>query len=345
MVQSELFGCIGEKEIRKYTMTNSNGMKVSCISYGAKLTEIFVKDKQENLSNVLLGFDNLDSYLKDRSMFLGAAIGRVGGRIAKGKFQIKDNIYKVPTNEGENTLHGGENGFDTLIWNSEVVESKDDTSIIFNRTITSEEDGFPANLQVKIIYTLNNKDEVLITFKGISDDYTLFNPTIHSYFNLNNDFSKLLSAHTLQINADSYTELAADLVPTGKLEDVSETPLDFREQKDLSQTIKDVKKHFGISGIDHPFKVDNSGNIATLINNNTGRRLDIESNRNGLVVYTLNVVDQVWKVQNKKVLPEFGVALEAQTLPDSIHHENFGDIVLQPNKQEEYYIKYKFTII
>jgi aldose 1-epimerase len=345
MIQSEIFGYLGEKEIRKYTMINSNGMKVSCISYGAKLTEIIVPDKQGNLSNVLLGFDNLDSYLKDRSMFLGAAIGRVGGRIAKGEFQIKGTLYKVPVNEGENTLHGGENGFDTLIWNSDIVESENYTSIIFYRTIAPEEDGFPGNLQVKIIYTLKDNNEVLITFKGVSDDFTLFNPTIHSYFNLNNDFSKLLSGHTLQINASNYAELAAELVPTGKLNDVSKTPLDFRQPKDLPQAIKQVKEHFRINGIDHPFKVDNNENIATLINHETGRRLDIESNRNGLVVYTLNVVDKIWNVQNKKVIPEFGVALEAQTLPDSIHHENFGDTILSPNKQEEYYIKYKFTIV
>lgn len=344
MIEKSVWGSFNGSEIYKYTMTNKNGMKVSCISHGATLTEIIVPDKSGNFSNVLLGFNNLDSYIKDTSMFLGAAIGPVGGRIANGSFKINGTSYNVPKNEGENTLHGGPHSFNSFIWDSKVIESSNTISVLFHRTITTKDNGFPGTLDVEIKYTLNDDNDLLITFNGSSDKDTLFNPTIHSYFNLNNDITKLLSGHTLQVNASSYAETNKNLIPTGILKDVSDTPFDFRKTKNLNDAIKDVHTKLNLDGFDHPFNVSDK-NIATLISEDTGRRLDIESDRNALIVYTLNSIDGDWEVQNHKVIPHMGIALEPQTLPDAIHHKDFGDIVLPANKRKDYNIKYHFSLI
>lgn len=344
MIEKKIFGYVDGEAIYQFIMTNKHGMKVSCISHGAKLTQIIVPDKQGEFSNVLLSFDDSDDYVKDASLYLCAAIGRVAGRIENGEFQIKGKKYKVPQNEGKNTLHGGGNGFNTLEWDSKIEETEDSGSVTFSKTIHSEEDGFPGNLHVEIIYTINENNDLLINFKGLSDKDTLFNPTVHSYFNLNNDVTKLLSNHTLQINASEYAELGEKCIPTGRLKEVSGTPFDFRQAKNLPEAIEEVKKQLEIDGFDHPFRL-NSENIATLINKENGRRLDIKSDRNALIVYTLNSVDGDWTVENEKVVPNMGIALEPQTLPDAINHKDFGDIVLPANKNKEYCIKYHFSVV
>ncbi len=344
MIEKKIFGYINGKAIYQFIMTNKHGMKVSCISHGAILREIIVPDKKGNLSNVLLGFDNLEDYVKDDSLYLCAAIGRVAGRIENGEFEIKGKRYNVPQNEGKNTLHGGEHGFNTLDWDSKIEETEDSESVTFYKTIHSEEDGFPGELRAEIIYAINENNDLSINFKGLSDKDTLFNPTVHSYFNLNNDVTKLLSNHTLQINASEYAELGTQCIPNGKLKEVNGTSFDFREAKNLPEAIKKVKEELGVDGFDHPFKLD-SENSATLINEENGRRLDIKSDRNALIVYTLNAVAGDFTVQNEKVIPNMGIALEPQTLPDAIHHKDFGDIVLPANETKEYHIKYHFSVV
>ena len=344
MIEKKIFSYIDGNPIYQFIMTNKHGMKVSCISHGAKLTQIIVPDKKGEFSNVLLGFDNPEDYVKDVSLYLCAAIGRVAGRIENGEFKIKGQQYNVPQNEGKNTLHGGGHGFNTLEWDSKIEETEDTASVTFYKTIPSEEDGFPGKLRSEIIYTINENNDLSIKFKGLSDKDTLFNPTVHSYFNLNNDITKLLSNHTLQINASEYAELGTKCIPTGKLKEVSGTPFDFRKVKNLPEAIVEVKKELGLDGFDHPFKL-NSENVATLTNEENGRRLDIKSDRNALIVYTLNSVAGDFKVQDEKVIPNMGIALEPQTLPDAIHHKDFGDIVLPANETKEYHIKYHFSVV
>lgn len=344
MVNKKLFGIINDNKVYEYSLTNKNDISVSCISYGAALTKIIVPDKHGTYSNILLGFDDLESYIKDKSMFLGKAIGRVAGRIENGSFKINNTSYEVSKNEGKNTLHGGTHGFNTIIWNSKIVESADVNSIVFYKSIKPEEDGFPGTLNVQVIYTLTDNNNLLITFNGLSDKDTLFNPTVHSYFNLNNDITKLLSGHELQINASHYAELDEKLIPTGNLKEVSGTPFDFRKSKDIVEAINQLKTTSGLNGFDHPFKIDNK-NVLTLTNYNTGRCLNIESDRNALVVYTLNAINDTWKSQGKRMISHMGIALEPQTLPDAIHHKNFGDIILHANEKKSYNIKYHFTLI
>lgn len=344
MIEKSILGSFDGNKIYKYTIENIKGVKVSCISYGATLTEIIVPDQFNNFSNILLNFDDLESYINDKSIFLGASIGPVAGRITNGSFKINGIDYKVSKNESNNTLHGGSHGFNTLLWNSKTIEAKESNSIIFYRTITNKEDSFPGTRNIRITYTLNDNNDLSITFNAISSKDTLFNPTVHSYFNLNNDVNQLLSGHFLKINASHYAEIDKNLLPTGILRDVSGTLFDFRQSKNLEDTLNKLKSELKIDGLDHPFNVDDK-NAVCLVNYNTGRRLDIESDRNGLIVYTLNGVNGVWKIHGQTAVPHMGIALEPQTLPDAINHTNFGDIILPKNKNMEYTIRYHFSLI
>ncbi|MCH3965393.1 MAG: galactose mutarotase [Clostridium sp.] len=344
MIEKSILGSFDGNKIYKYTIENIKGVKVSCISYGATLTEIIVPDQFNNFSNILLNFDDLESYINDKSIFLGASIGPVAGRITNGCFKINGIDYKVSKNESNNTLHGGSHGFNTLLWNSKTIEAKESNSIIFYRTITNKEDSFPGTRDIKITYTLNDNNDLSITFNAVSSKDTLFNPTVHSYFNLNNDVNQLLSGHFLKINASHYAEIDKNLLPTGILRDVSGTLFDFRQSKNLKDTLNKLNNDLNIDGLDHPFNV-NCKNVVCLVNHNTGRRLDIESDRNGLIVYTLNGVKGVWKIHGQTAVAHMGIALEPQTLPDAINHTNFGDIILPKNTNKEYNIRYHFSLI
>lgn len=344
MIERSILGSFDGNKIYKYTMENRNKTRVSCISYGAALTEIIVPDKFNNFSNILLSFDDLESYVNDKAMFLGAAIGPVAGRIANGSFKINGSNYKVFKNESNNTLHGGSHGFNTLLWHSKTIKAKKSDSIIFYRTITTKEDSFPGTRNIEIMYTLNDNNDLLIRFSGMSNEDTLFNPTVHSYFNLNNDISELLSGHFLRVNASHYAETDNDLLPTGFLKEVSKTLFDFRQAKNLEEILNKLKSELNINGLDHPFNVDDK-NTVCLVNTNTGRRLDIESDRNGLIAYTLNAVNGIWKIHGQNAIPHMGIALEPQTLPDAINHANFGNIILPCNAKKDYNIKYHFSLI
>ncbi|MCR3758100.1 aldose epimerase family protein [Clostridium felsineum] len=342
MIEKSVYGNLEGKEIYKYTISNKNGMKFSCISHGATLTEILALDKNKKPVNVLVKLDDLDSYVKDTKMFSGAAIGRVAGRIDNGQFEIKNKKYALEANEGKNVLHGGKYGFNSYIWESKVSEEKN--SVTFYKTINEGKGGFSGELKAEITYSLNDNNDLNIYFSGLSDEDTLFNPTVHSYFNLSGNLDNLLKNHRLKINADYVAETRQDNVPTGKLKKVKATEFDFLEARDLMDSIDKVKKEYNLEGIDHPFKLK-SEKAATLSSVDTGIELSIESDRNALIVYTLNFPCEDLKLNGKNI-PKYGaVALEPQTLPDAINHSNFGDILLLKDERKTYNIKYHFSVI
>lgn len=344
MIEKSIFGSYGEDTIYKYTMKNKNNIKVSCMSYGASLIEFTAPDKFKNSSNIILSFDNLKDYIDDNSMFLGNSIGPVGGRIGNGAFKIGDITYTLPKNEGKNTLHGGNHGFNTLVWNCRTIEDSNSSSLIFTKTITEKDDGFPGNRNVKISYTLNNNNDLTIRLKCKSSEDTIFNPTIHTYFNLNNDIDKLLSGHYLKINSKYFVELDKNLIPTGTLKSTDKSIMDFKEPQNMENVLQTLKQKLNRDGLDDPFKINGSC-AATLVNYNNGRCIDIESDRNGLIVYTLNSIEKPVKVHGKDSCCHMGIALEPQTLPDAINHKEFGDILLSKNAQKSYSIKYHFKLL
>lgn len=340
MMQETIKNSSGASLIR-YTVDNGDGYAFSCINYGAALTSLIMPDNRGYSSNILLQFNNPASVCDDQTYFFGKTIGRVGGRIKDGSVLLNGRHYQLPQNEGTNTLHGGPEGFHHSWWNAKGIEN----GIEFSRKIRPEDDGFPGTLKTSIVYRWGENHQLHIDFKGIndSDEATLFNPTVHSYFNLNNDKSLKLAHHELNIRADQVVDFGNDLIPTGKLLSVNHTPFDFRKSCALDKMIESVK-HEGFSGYDHPFRVSGPL-IAVLKNSDNGRQVTLYSDRNALIVYTLNAVGSPQTVNGGLELkPYMAVALEPQTLPDAIHHPEFGDIILPEHGEQTYHIVYELSV-
>ncbi|WP_018662652.1 aldose epimerase family protein [Heyndrickxia acidiproducens] len=327
--------------LTKYTVDNGDGYAFSCVNYGAALTSLTMPDSSGYSSNILLQFARPDSMYNDQTYFFGKAIGRVGGRIKDGSYRLNGHPYQLPQNEGTNTLHGGANGFHHLWWHAKTIHN----GIEFTREITREDDGFPGILKTSITYRWGENHQFHIEFNGFndSDEATLFNPTVHSYFNLNNDKTRGLVCHELNMHANRVAELGNDLIPTGKLFAVDGTPFDFRQSQTLDKMIESVKKD-GFTGYDHPFQVSGPL-IATLKNTENRRRVDLYSDRNACILYTLNAIGKPESVNGGADLKPFmAAALEPQTLPDAVHHPDFGNIILQPHQEQSYHIVYALAV-
>src|SRR5688572_9289740 len=226
-VKREAFGTIDGRAIEQFTLTNKNGIEVRAITYGGIITSIKTPDRAGQMDDIVLGFDSLDGYLGDHPYF-GAIIGRYGNRIAKGRFTIDGQAYKLATNNGPNHLHGGIKGFDKQIWGAQVLPSMaGQSSVAFTYTSADGEEGYPGKLLVEVTYTLNDNNELVVDYLGRSDKATHVNLTQHSYFNLAGQGDVL--GHELTIDADRYTPVDATLIPTGEIASVEGTPFDFRK--------------------------------------------------------------------------------------------------------------------
>lgn len=341
MIKQEIITTTTTQPLIKYTVDNGNGYAFSCLNFGATLTSITMPDRDGKISNILLGFDNPNDFLHDQTYFFGKAIGRVGGRIGGGTYRIDNSQYTLPKNEGHNTLHGGQNGFHHLWWNASEIEN----GIIFTRLIDSDVDGFPGKIDVSITYRWDRNNQLHIEFKGKnqSDFGTLFNPTTHNYFNLNHQKTDGLRHHELSILSDKILELGEDLIPTGKLINIDNTAFDFRKGQNLVTMLESVKQ-WNVDGYDHPYKVTGP-QVAILRNTMNGRVVNIHSDRNALIFYSLNFTEPEILVNEKNQLfPHMAIALEPQTLPDAIHHPNFGDIILPAKAEQTYHIRYDLSV-
>ncbi|RXJ02065.1 galactose mutarotase [Anaerobacillus alkaliphilus] len=335
------FGFINNQEVTLYTLTNNQGMIVSVLNYGCIITKIIVPDNKGSFENVVLGFDKLEDYI-EHSPFFGAICGRVAGRIGKGEFDLNGKIYTLAKNDGENHLHGGIHGFDKVLWDAKVKD--EELTVQFSRTSPDGEEGYPGNLEMKVTYQLTNENELIITYHGTSDEDTLVNVTNHSYFNLSGDLKDDVLHHELQLKSNAFIELGDDLIPTGQILDVDDTPFDFRKGRKILDGVNS-SDHQNIlvgNGYDHPFMLShNNQQEIVLTEPMSGRKLIIETDEPSVVVYSGNMLQentQVYGVQSRKHL---GICLETQGPPDAIHHEQFPTMTLK--KGEEYVRSTKYT--
>ncbi|MFC6253120.1 aldose epimerase family protein [Secundilactobacillus hailunensis] len=328
-ITSDIFGQHDGKDITRYTITNAAGNYIQVSELGATWTNFVVND------HPLIGhFDKLSDY-EETASCLGKSIGRVAGRITKAKATIDGKEYHFDANENDNTLHGGPHGFANLVWHAEPATRQHDGSVTFSRHIASSEDNFPGDLDVRITYTFTDDNDVTINFSAASTATTLFNPTCHIYWNLT-EGQKNLNDQLLQINSSRRLDLASDKVPTGKFTKLAGTGYDFSKARDLPSALADIKSQSDKNEIDDIYEVTPSTTepVAILNDKSSKRHVAIYSERNGLVVYTANLFDDS--------KPYNAVATEAQTLPDAINHDGFGDITLHPGDLKSYSIKYHY---
>ena len=339
------------EEIFIYKLSNRFGASVEIINYGSTVVSINVPDRKGYIDNVTLGFNCLKEYEKQNEYF-GSTIGRFANRIANGKFTLNDQTYHLSKNNNGNTLHGGHDGFDTKVWAADVSIDKTEHPVLHLKTSSFDgENGFPGSIKVEVIYRFDNKNQLTIDYKAKSNTPTIINLTNHCYFNLNGHGSNNATDHHLKINSQHYTPLNTDMVPTGNIQSVQNTPFDFSASKKIAANIDDTCEQIMLAnGFDHNWVLKNQNcskiiHAATLYSPQTGRTLDVSTNHTGMQFYSGNhIPEQVFPGTNILHRPRSGICLEAQGFPDSPNHLNFPTNTLNPDEIYSRRIIYKFDI-
>ena len=332
-VEKSAFGTLPDgTTVDLFTLKNPNGIVVKVITYGAIITEVQAPDRNGKLGDIVLGFDNLDAYVKGHPYF-GAAIGRVGNRIAKAQFKLDGKTYKLAANNGPNHLHGGLKGFDKVVWAATATATEDAAQVKFTYTSKDGEEGYPGNLKVVMTYTLTTKNELRIDYRASTDKATPVNLTNHSYWNLAGEGDIL--SHELRLYANAFTPVDATLIPTGEIRTVKDTPMDFTQSKPIGRDLKQLTND--PQGYDHNFALNSSGRTlapaARVVEPTTGRVLEILTDQPGVQFYSGNFLDGTLTGKGGKVYQKhYGFCLETQHFPDSVNQPTFPSVILRPNQ-------------
>jgi len=330
------------KKVYLYTLTNKNGVQVKISNYGGTVTSWITPDKNGNKSSIVLGFDSLSGYLA-KPPYFGATIGRYGNRIGKGIFKIDTATYTLAQNNNGNHLHGGNKGFDKVVWDA-APSADSSASLTLNYLSKDGEEGYPGNLKVAVTYTLTDDNELVIDYSAETDKATPVNLTNHSYFNLTGDVSKNILDHTLQVNADKYTPVDKGLIPTGELKAVAGGPFDFLQPHKIGERIAAVD-----GGYDHNFVLTRKSKdielVATLSDSVSGRKLEVYTMEPGLQFYSGNFLDGTIKTSDGKAIQQHAaLCLETQHFPDSPNKPAFPTTILKPGEKYHTVTKYKITV-
>jgi len=351
MIEKKKFGTTKNgKEVTLYILKNKNGMEAHVSDYGALLINLLVPDREGKLVDVVLGFDTLEEY-ESRPSFYGATIGRVGNRIAEGKFTLNGVKYEIPVAFGRHLLHSGSDGYQKRMWNAETDEEDGACEVTFFMQSPDGDQGFPGNLDVEVTYTLTDENELMINYYGLSDKDTLFNMTNHSYFNLNGEGSGDVHGHKLQLLTDSYTPADDTSIPFGNIDPVEGTPFDFREEKTIGQDIySDFHQTAVCGGYDHNFIInggevqENAELVGVCKGDKTGIVMEIYSDLPAMQMFSNNGK----RVSIGKKGHEYGehaaVCFETQFVPDAINHPNFAQPVIKANEEFVSLTVYRFCV-
>ncbi|MBD8591612.1 galactose mutarotase [Peribacillus simplex] len=342
-IEEGIFGEMNRELVKSYTIMNNQNIKVTCIDYGCTITRIDVPDKEGNIENIVLGFDSAEDYLH-HSPYFGAVIGRVAGRVNPPSVDMEGFTYLLAENEGRTHLHGGPEGFHNVIWKSSTSESVDEASVTFTYMSADGEAGYPGNLEVSVVYTLTENNDLIITYHGISDKNTLLNLTNHTYFNLSGNLKEDILQHELTMKSDKFLELDRSLLPTGNLIDVEHTPFDFRAGKRIIEGVKSEHQQNEIvgNGYDHPFLLsENHQKEICLVNPSNGRKMIVETDEPYVVLYTGNMLEDTFLIRGIPCQKHLGLCLETQHPPNAIHNQQLPSILLEKN--QEYHSKTRFT--
>ena len=331
----EPFGKTADGEAaERYTLKNAKGVTATIMTRGATLTELHVPDKAGKTADVVLGFDDVAGYESDDNQYFGCTVGRVGNRIAKGKFTLNGKEYQLAVNNGPNHLHGGlKRSFDKVVWKAQGIETKNGPGVKFTYTSPDGEEGYPGKMSATVTYSLNDANELRIDYETTTDADTPINLTNHSYFNLGGAGSPTVLEHVLTLNASKYTPTDDTLIPTGKIDPVEGTPLDFRKPTAIGDRIEQLTKTANI-GYDHNVVCDGEAgklrHIATLKDPASGRVLKVSTTEPGVQFYSGNFLKGQKGKGGKTYAHRSAMCLETQHFPDSVNHPNFPNAILKP---------------
>lgn len=333
-----------------YTMTNKKGMKVSVSDYGAVIVDIIVPDRDGKFADVNLGYDNVSGYEVNGPGY-GSFIGRVANRIADAKFEVNGRTYTLQKNDGPNCLHGGKPFYNKVMYEAEIIEEADSTTVELSRLSPDMEQGFPGNLDITVSYTLTDDNELVIEYFAVSDADTVLNFTNHSYFNLKGEGSGTVLDHKVWINADRITATDPNLIPTGEYIDVTGTPMDFRTMKTIRQDIeadyKPLKEGFGY---DHNYVLNHTEagaveKVAELYDETTGRCMEVFTDLPGMQLYSANHIDGKEKCKGGKVYhSRDAICFETQFFPNTANIAAFPGGRIKAGEEFESATVYKFSV-
>jgi len=326
-----------------YTCTNDQGVVVKLTDFGATLVAVMVPDKSGKKANICLGFDDVSGYEKHTAYF-GCVVGRYGNRIAKGRFTLKGEEYRLATNNGPNHLHGGVKGFNRYLWKSEPIERDGEVGVRFQRTSKDGEEGYPGALKVAVEYTLDNENQLKIHYLATTDKPTVVNLTNHAYWNLGGAGSGAILDHELKLNADKYLAVDGGLIPTGEMPSVKGTPMDFTQPHTIGSRIREIDADR--QGYDHCYVLNSGGGklaqAAEVRDPQSGRKLTVSTTEPGVQLYTGNFLNGA---EENGGHPQYGAfCLETQHFPDSPNQPKFPSTVLRPGETYESTTVYRFLV-
>lgn len=324
--------------VELFTFRNRSGIEVRATTYGGIIVSLQTPDRNGRFDDIVLGFEDLDRYLEG-SPYFGSIIGRYGNRIANGRFTLDGQTYELAKNNGPNHLHGGNRGFDKVVWRGEPFQDDTARGVVFTYTSADGEEGYPGRLDVRVTYTLTDSDRLVFDYQATTDRPTPVNLTQHSYFNLAGAGSGGTAGHELMIAASAFTPVDSTLIPTGEIRSVEETPFDFRTATPIGARVDadDAQIRHG-PGYDHNFVLDRTGEglelAARVVEPTTGRTMEVYTTEPGLQFYSGNFLDGSITGKGGKVYGHrSGFCLETQHFPDSPNQPSFPSTILRPGEQ------------
>src|SRR5713226_1688556 len=346
-IQTQPVGTQDGRPITLYTLTNSHGLEIRAMNYGGIITSIRVPDRKGQLDDIVLGHETLEGYTPNPP-YLGAVVGRYANRIANGTFTLDGKTYTLPKNDGPNTLHGGvKRTFDKVVWDDEALKGKN--GVAFSYLSKDGEEGFPGNLKLKVTYTLTDSNELVINYEATTDKATPINVSQHSYFNLAGEGTGDILGHELMLNADRFTPVDKNLIPTGELRPVKGTPLDFTTPTRIGARLDENYEQLVLGkGYDHNFVINHKGSgmepAARAYEPGSGRVLEVSTDQPGVQFYSGNFLDgTVTGKQGHVYKRRYGFCLETQHFPDSPNHPEFPSTILKPGETFHTKTVFKFS--
>lgn len=340
-------GKVDGKEVKMYVLSNKNGLEATVINYGAKIVSLSVPDKNGELTDIVLGHNNLNEYLNSEEPYFGAVCGRTGNRIAKGKFTLDGITYELAINNGPNNLHGGLKGFNAVVWDAKQTDQQ---TLELTYLSKDGEEGFPGNLNVKMIYKLTDDNSFDIDYEATTDKATILNLTNHSYFNLSGEGDPTINDHILVMHASNYLPTDDTAIPYGKAEPVKGTPFDFTTPHSIGERIEEdfEQLHFG-KGYDHTMVLDKKEDELALavecFSPKSGIQMNISTTEPGVQIYTGNWMTGNFEGKHGHRYPmRAAVCFETQHFPDSINKPEYPSVVLRPGETFKSKTLHRFTI-
>lgn len=344
------------EEVFLFTLKNDNKMEVGITNYGATIVSILTPDRKGKVEDIVLGFNSVEGYRSNTYLesnpYFGCTVGRFANRMKGGKFSINGTEYNITRNEGANSLHGGSIGFDKNLWSVEGNGSSSDGRVGIEMSLVSSDgdQGYPGALSVKVLFTLNNENELSIEYSGVSNKDTVINLTNHSYFNLAGHGSGTILDHELMIPSERYLQLDTELIPTGEIAGVKNTSLDYSNSAPIGEVMKLDGNDKITGGYAHTYILDQNVSkltlAAKLIDSSAGRLMEILTSEPGILLYTGDGLDgTLIGKANQKYEKWAGLCLETQKMPDAPNHENFPPAGLSAGETYTSTTVYRFLVV